>query len=76
MGGTTRSPPGGDLISHTTRNATGAVTVAATPEQIWPWLVQIGWGRAGWYGYDWVDNGGRPSVWEILPEHQHLEVGK
>jgi hypothetical protein len=57
-------------------NATRAVTVAARPEQIWPFLVQIGWGRAGWYGYDWVDNGGRPSAWEILPEHQGLKVGK
>jgi hypothetical protein len=35
----------------------------------------MGWGRAGWYGYDWVDNGGKPSAWEILPEEQHLEVG-
>lgn len=57
-------------------NATRAVTVAARPEQIWPFLVQIGWGRAGWYGYDWVDNGGRPSTWDILPEHQWLDVGK
>lgn len=57
-------------------NATRAVTVEARPEQIWPFLIQIGWGRAGWYGYDWVDNGGRPSTWEILPEHQWLEVGK
>lgn len=44
-------------------------------EEIWPWLVQIGWGRAGWYGYDWVDNGGKASAWEILPEHQRLELG-
>ena len=59
-----------------TWNATRAVTVHATPEQIWPWLVQIGWGRAGWYGYDWVDNGGKPSTWEILSQCQDLAVGK
>jgi hypothetical protein len=35
----------------------------------------MGWGRAGWYGYDWADNGGKASAWEILPEHQHLEAG-
>jgi hypothetical protein len=70
------SLPGDEISAHPTWNATRAVTVAARPEQIWPFLVQIGWGRAGWYGYDWVDNGGRPSVWEILPEHQHLEAGK
>ena len=71
-----RPLPGDELVGRPHWNATRAVTVAATPEQIWPWLVQIGWGRAGWYGYDWVDNGGRPSAREILPEHQHLAVGK
>ena len=60
--------PGDALVARPTWNATRAVTVAATPAQIWPYLVQIGWGRAGWYGYDWVDNGGRPSTWEILPD--------
>jgi hypothetical protein len=71
-----RRLPGDELVERPTWNATRAVTVAATPAQIWAFLVQIGWGRAGWYGYDWVDNGGRPSTWEILPQHQHLEVGK
>jgi hypothetical protein len=65
-----------ELVARPAWNATRAVEVAATPEQIWPFLLQLGWGRAGWYGYDLVDNGGRPSAWEILPEHQHLEVGK
>jgi hypothetical protein len=71
-----RPLPGDELVNRPHWNATRAVTVAATPEQIWPWLLQLGWGRAGWYGYDWVDNRGRPSAWEILPEHQHIEVGK
>jgi hypothetical protein len=61
--------PYDDAFEHPEWNATRAVTVEARPEQIWPFLVQIGWGRAGWYGYDWVDNGGRPSTWELLPEH-------
>ena len=63
------------LVPNPTWNSTRAITVEATPEQIWPWLVQMGWGRAGWYGYDLVDNGAKPSAWEILPEHQHLEDG-
>jgi len=71
----TRSLPYDDLVPNPTWNSTRAVTVEATPEQIWPWLVQVGWGRAGWYAYDWVDNGGKPSSWEIMPEHQHLEIG-
>jgi hypothetical protein len=71
-----RPLPGDERVSQPTWNATRAVTVAARPEHIWPLLLQLGWGRAGWYGYDWVDNGGRPSTWEVLPEHQTIEVGK
>ena len=71
-----RSLPYDGVVPQATWNATRAVTVEATPEQIWPFLIQIGWGRAGWYGYDWADNGGKPSAWDILPEHQHLEIGK
>ena len=52
-----------------------AVTIAAPPESVWPWLAQMGAGRAGWYSYDWVDNDGRPSARTIVPEHQHLTVG-
>jgi hypothetical protein len=70
-----RTFPYDELVPDPTWSSTRAVTVAATPEQIWPWLVQVGWGRAGYYGYDWVDNGGKPSAWEIMPEHQHLEIG-
>ena len=70
-----RTLPYDDLVPDPTWNSTRAVTVEARPEQIWPWLVQVGWGRAGYYGYDWVDNGGKPSAWEIIPEHQHLEIG-
>jgi hypothetical protein len=71
----TRTLPYDDLVPNPTWSSTRVVTVDATPEQIWPWLVQVGWGRAGYYGYDWVDNGGKPSAWEIMPEHQHLEKG-
>jgi hypothetical protein len=70
-----RTLPYDELVPNPTWDSTRAVTVEATPEQIWPWLVQVGWGRAGYYGYDWVDNGLKPSAWEILPEHQHLEIG-
>lgn len=62
-------------MKRPTFNATRAVTVNARPEEIWPWLVQIGFGRAGWYSYDWVDNLGKPSAERIIPELQHLTVG-
>jgi hypothetical protein len=71
----TRSMPGDDIVKHPTFNATRAVTIQARPEEIWPWLVQIGCKRAGWYSYDWIDNLGIPSANRIVPELQHLEVG-
>ncbi|MBI2955431.1 MAG: hypothetical protein HYY30_14045 [Chloroflexi bacterium] len=70
-----RAMPGDDIVQNPTFDATRAVTIAAPPEDIWPWLVQIGFGRAGWYSYDWIDNLGRPSAERIIPELQRLEVG-
>ncbi len=70
-----RPLPGDDTVESPTFNATRAVTIDARPEHIWPWLVQIGLGRAGWYSYDWIDNLGRPSAERIVPELQHLAVG-
>ncbi|HEV7663923.1 MAG TPA: hypothetical protein VGQ62_10350 [Chloroflexota bacterium] len=66
---------GDDDVPQPSFNATRAITIAAAPEQIWPWLVQIGVGRAGWYSYDWLDNLGRHSAERIIPEFQHLAVG-
>jgi proline iminopeptidase len=52
-----------------------AVTIDAPPEQVWPWLVQMGGDRAGWYSWDRLDNRGRPSAQEIHPEWQDLALG-
>jgi hypothetical protein len=71
----TRQMPGDEIVRRPVFNATRAVTVNARPEEIWPWLVQIGYGRAGWYSYDLLDNLGRHSSEQILPEHQQLEPG-
>jgi hypothetical protein len=54
---------------------TRAVTIEAPPQKVWPWLAQMGSGRAGWYSYDFIDNNGAPSSWSILPEHQCVAVG-
>lgn len=70
-----RAMSGDDVVKHPTFNATRSVTIQARPEEIWPWLVQIGVTRAGWYSYDWLDNLGKPSANRIVPELQHLEVG-
>jgi hypothetical protein len=69
-----RAMPGDDVVKQPTFNATRAVTIQARPEEIWPWLVQIGITRAGWYSYDWLDNLGKPSAQRILPQFQHVAV--
>lgn len=55
--------------------ATRAITIDASPSQVWPWIVQLGVGKAGWCSYDLLDNLGRPSATEILPEWQRVETG-
>ncbi len=70
-----REMPGDDVVSGPNFKATRAVTIDAAPEAIWPWIVQIGFGRAGWYSYDLLDNFGHPSAERVLPEFQRIEVG-
>jgi hypothetical protein len=70
---------GDSLLVDPTYSGTMAVTVDAPPEDIWPWLVQIGYQRGGLYSYDWLDRLfgylDRPSATRILPEFQGLAVG-
>jgi hypothetical protein len=68
-------PMPGDALIPDAASTTRAITIAAPAEQVWPWLVQLGYGRAGWYSYDWIDNEGRPSADRILPQLQQLQVG-
>jgi hypothetical protein len=67
--------PGAELVPEGKRAATMAVTIEAPPEQVWPWLVQLGWDRGGWYSWDRLDNAGRPSAKEVHPEWQDLALG-
>ena len=70
-----RGMPGDEIVHRPIFNATRAVTVRARPEDVWPWIVQIGFHRGGWYTYDLLDNLGRRSAERIIPEFQHMEVG-
>jgi hypothetical protein len=70
-----RPLPADEIVERPTFNATRAITIEATPDEIWPWLVQVGVNRAGWYSYDLLDNLGRPSAREIIPEFQDTKVG-
>jgi hypothetical protein len=67
--------PGVNLIPSGRRGATMAITIDAPPSRVWPWLIQMGCDRAGWYSWDRLDNGGMPSARQIHPEWQHLSVG-
>lgn len=67
-------------IANPKLNTTMAIAIGAPPEEIWPWLAQIGDPpRAGYYSYTWIEklagldivNAGR-----LLPEHQQLHVGQ
>jgi hypothetical protein len=57
-------------------NATRGISISETPQEIWKWIIQIGSKRAGWYSIDWIDNGGKKSSTEILPEYQKIEAGQ
>ncbi len=74
-----RAMPGDALSKRPTFLATRAITINATPDVVWPWLVQLGYARAGFYGYDILENIGSPrgirSATRIVPELQQLQVG-
>ena len=68
--------PGDGEVPEPQFAVTRAVTIAAPPEAVWPWIVQLGYHRAGWYAHDLFDNDDIPSAEAILPEFQHLEIGQ
>jgi hypothetical protein len=67
--------PGAELVPGGRRTSTMAVTIDAPPGAVWPWLVQMGCDRAGWYSWDRLDNAGMPSAERIHPEWQDVSVG-
>lgn len=71
-----RPLPGDELLPDAAEQVTHGVTISAKPEAIWPWLVQMGCRRAGFYSVDALDNGGVPSAREIHPELAQIRVGE
>ena len=70
--------PGDELVADPAIVATRAVTVDASVEDVWSWLVQIGQNRGGMYSYDWAENLlglDIHSTDEIRPEWQTLATG-
>lgn len=67
--------PGDEIVPKTSFNATRAITIDAPPERVWPWIVQMGYRRAGFYTYALLDNAGYESADRVLPEYQDPKVG-
>lgn len=73
-----RALPGDDVVATPKFRATHAVTIRASAAEVWPWIVQIGQGRGGFYSYDWIENAmglGIHSADVINPEWQNLQPG-
>lgn len=47
--------PGDELLPEPASFVNRAITIEARPEEIWPWLAQMGADRAGLYSYAWFD---------------------
>ena len=74
----TRPLPGDDLVPRPKIHATHAIQIQAAPSEIWPWLLQLGQGRGGFYSYTWIENLMGLDIHNsdhILPEYQSLNVG-
>lgn len=70
--------PGDELVDNPHYQCTRAITIAAAPDCVWPWLVQMGQGRGGLYSYDWLENlvgCDIHSADEVVPQWQHLQPG-
>ncbi len=73
-----RPLPGDELVPNPKLVATHAVTIVAAPEDVWPWIAQLGQGRGGFYSYDWIENLMGLDIQtsdRILPEYQALKAG-
>jgi len=70
-----RELPGDELVPDPSSETTRAVTVEAPSDEVWPWIVQLGQGRGGFYSYSWLENlfgADIHNVDRIVPELQRL----
>jgi hypothetical protein len=67
--------PGDEIVPKASFDATRAISIDAPPERVWPWIVQMGYRRAGFYTYALLDNAGCESADRVLAEYQDPKVG-
>jgi hypothetical protein len=77
-----REPLPGDEHVRGRYQSTHALTIGAAPEQVWPWIVQLGYGRGGWCSYDRLEQAvgagefaEGASARRLVPDLQGLAVG-
>lgn len=73
-----RTWPGDELAPTPASLATRAVTIHAPADVVWPWILQIGQDRGGFYSYTWLENlfgAHMHNVYQIMPEWQSRKVG-
>ena len=73
-----RTLPGDQLVPHPKWGWTHAVTIKAPVAEVWPWLVQMGQARAGFYSYECLENFFGCDIHNadrIIPEFQNVQVG-
>lgn len=69
---------GDEIVSGPQWTYDHAISISAPRSTVWPWLVQLGQGRGGFYSYELLENLARchiHNVTEIRPELQRLRVG-
>jgi hypothetical protein len=70
--------PGDELVPVSDLTSTRAVTIRAAPDEVWPWIAQLGQGRGGFYSYDLLENlvgCDIHSAERVVPEWQSIDVG-
>jgi hypothetical protein len=71
--------PGDNLVGDPNYQSTRAITIEAAPNEVWPWIVQIGYQRGGFYSYDWLERNaglkGLQSANQIVPAWQGIQPG-
>ena len=73
-----RTLPGDDLVPNSKSGFTHAITINAPALDVWPWIVQMGQGRGGFYSYELLENIVGCDIHNadrIIPELQNLKVG-
>lgn len=62
----------GDILVEA-KGHSRAVLVEATPQEIWPWIVQIGQDRGGMYSYSWLENLVRADIHNVYEIRDDLQ---